>query len=79
MGRVGAAGDNARVESFHSLPQNNVLNFKKWESQEVLRIAIVNWIEGTYHRTRRKRSLAKMTPVEYEAAHEVVEKELLVE
>jgi putative transposase len=78
MGRVAAAGDNARMESFHSLLQNNVLDSKKWESQEELRIAIVNWIEGTYHRRRRKRSLGKMTPVEYEAAHEVVDKELLV-
>ena len=36
MGRVGAAGDNARMESFHSLLQNNVLDSKKWESQEEL-------------------------------------------
>ena len=41
MGRVAAAGDNARMESFHSLLQNNVLDSKKWESQEGLRIAIV--------------------------------------
>ena len=27
---------------------------------------------------RRKCSLGKMTPIEYEAAHEVVDKELLV-
>jgi transposase InsO family protein len=78
MGRVGAAGDNARMESFHSLLQNNVLDSKKWESQEELRIAIVHWIEKTYHRRRRKRSLGKMAPVEYEAAHEVLDKELLV-
>ena len=78
MGRVGAAGDNARMESFHSLLQNNVLDSKKWESQEELRMAIVKWIEGTYHRRRRKRSLGKMTPVEYEVAHEAVDKELLV-
>ena len=78
MGRVGAADDNARIESFHSLLQNNVLNSKKWQSQEELRIAIVTWIEGTYHLRRRKRSLGKMTPVEYEAADEVVDKELLV-
>nr|WP_133615793.1 DDE-type integrase/transposase/recombinase [Leucobacter luti] len=26
MGRVGAAGDNAAIESFFSLPQKNVLN-----------------------------------------------------
>jgi transposase InsO family protein len=78
MGRVAAAGDNARIESFHSLLQNNVLDSKKWESQEELRIAIVIWIEKTYHRRRRKRSLGKMTPVEYEAAHEMLDKELLV-
>ncbi len=75
---MGAAGDNARIESFHSLLKNNVLNSKKWESQEEFRIAIVTWTEGTYHRRRRKRSLGKMTPVEYETAHEVVDKELLV-
>jgi transposase InsO family protein len=45
MGRIGAAGDNARIESFHSLLQNNVLDSKKWDSQEELRIAIVTWIE----------------------------------
>jgi transposase InsO family protein len=78
MGRVAAAGDNARMESFHSLLQNNVLDSKKWESQEELRIAIVIWIERTYHRRRCKRGFGKMTPVEYEVAAEVVDKELLV-
>jgi transposase-like protein len=58
--------------------QNNVLDSKKWESQEELRIAIVHWIEGTYHRRRRTRSLGKMTPVEYEVAAEAFDKELLV-
>jgi len=60
MGRVGAAGDNARMESFHSLLQNNVLDTKKWETREELRVAIVTWIERTYHRRRRKRSLGRM-------------------
>jgi transposase InsO family protein len=32
MGRVGAAGDNARIDSFYSLLQNNVLDSKKWRS-----------------------------------------------
>ncbi len=50
----------------------------KWQSQEELRAAIVYWIEGTYHRRRRKRSLGKMTPVEYEVVAEVLDKELLV-
>jgi transposase InsO family protein len=78
MERVGAAGDNARIESFHSLLQNNVLDSKKWEAQEELQIAIATWIEGTYRRRRRKPSLGKMTPVEYEAIHDAVDKELLV-
>jgi putative transposase len=30
MGRVGAAGDNAAMESFFSLLQNNVLNRRRW-------------------------------------------------
>jgi hypothetical protein len=40
--------------------------------------AIVHWIEKTYHRRRRKRSLGKMTPVEYEVAAEAVDKEYLL-
>ncbi len=73
MGRVGAAGDNARMESFHSLLQNNVLDTKKWETREELRIAIVTWIERTYNRRRRKRSLGRMTPVEFEAVFQAVD------
>ena len=77
MGRVGAAGDNARMESFHSLLQNNVLDTKKWESRDELRMAIVTWIERTYHRRRRKRSLGKMTPVEYEAVFQALDEVLV--
>ena len=45
MGRVGAAGDNAAMESFFSLLQKNVLNRRVWATREELRIAIVTWIE----------------------------------
>lgn len=54
MGRVGAAGDNAAMESFFSLLQKNVLNRRSWATREELRIAIVTWIERTYHRRRRQ-------------------------
>ena len=67
MGRVGAAGDNAAMESFFSLLQKNVLNRRVWTTREQLRIAIVTWIERTYHRRRRQDSLGRLTPVEYEA------------
>lgn len=39
------AGDNAAMESFFSLLQNNVLNRRRWTTREDSRIAIVTWIE----------------------------------
>jgi len=66
MGRVGAAGDNAAMESFFSLLQNNVLNRQSWATREQLRIAIVTWIERTYHRRRRQPRLGRLTPIEFE-------------
>lgn len=66
MGRVGAAGDNAAMESFFSLLQKNVLNRRSWDTREELRIAIVTWIERTYHRRRRQDALGRLTPIEYE-------------
>ncbi|WP_136090270.1 IS3 family transposase [Auritidibacter ignavus] len=67
MGRVGAAGDNAAMESFFSLLQKNVLNRRTWDTRDQLRIAIVTWIERTYHRRRRQKRLHSLTPIEYEA------------
>ena len=73
MGRVGACGDNAAMESFFSLLQKNVLDRQRWTTREELRVAIVIWIERTYHRRRRQRGLGRLTPIEYEllssAAH----------
>ncbi len=66
MGRVGAAGDNAAMESFFSLLQKNVLNRKTWATRDELRSAIVAWIERTYHRRRRQARLGRLTPIEYE-------------
>jgi hypothetical protein len=35
--------------------------------KEELQLAIVRWIERAYHRRRRQRALATMTPIEFEA------------
>lgn len=51
MGRVGACADCAAMESFFSLLQKNVLNRRRWPDRETLRLAIVIWIDKTYHRT----------------------------
>lgn len=66
MGRVGAAADNAAMESFFALLQKNVLNRRTWTTRDELRVAIVHWIERTYHRRRRQAALGRLTPIEYE-------------
>ncbi|WP_085997851.1 IS3 family transposase [Nocardia jiangxiensis] len=66
MGRVASAGDNAAMESFFALLQKNVLDRRSWPTREELRIAIVTWIERTYHRRRRQIGLGRLTPIEYE-------------
>jgi transposase InsO family protein len=66
MGQVGSAGDNAAMESFFSLLQKNVLNRRRWATRDELRIAIITWIERTYHQRRRQAALGRLTPVEYE-------------
>jgi transposase InsO family protein len=66
MGQVGSAGDNAAMESFFALLQRNVLDRRRWATREELRIAIVTWIERTYHHRRKQAALGKLTPAEYE-------------
>ncbi|MCK5928748.1 MAG: DDE-type integrase/transposase/recombinase [Nocardioides sp.] len=66
MGQVGSAGDNAARESFFSLLQKRVLNRRRWETRDQLRLVIVAWIERTYHRRRRQNRLGRLTPIEYE-------------
>src|SRR6266545_7589624 len=66
MGQVGSAGDNAAMESFFALLQRNVLDRRRWATRDELRIAIVTWIERTYHQRRRQAGLGRLTPIEYE-------------
>lgn len=69
MGRVGACGDNAAMESFFSLLQKNVLNRRpRWTTRDELTHATIDWIERTYHRRRRQDRLGRLTPLEYELA-----------
>ena len=54
------------MESFFSLLQKNVLNRQTWTTRDELRLAIVTWIESTYHRRRRQEALGRLTPIEFE-------------
>jgi len=73
MGRVATCADNAAMESFFSLLQKNVLDRQRWAAREELRLAIVIWVEATYHRRRRQRGLGKLTPIEFETVYEAVD------
>jgi len=66
IGQVASAGDNAAMESFFSLLQKNVLDRRRWDTRHQLRLAIITWIERTYHRRRRQARLGRLTPIEYE-------------
>ena len=52
LSRVGAAGDNAAMESFFALMQKNVLNTKRRTTRAEPRLAIIRWIEKTDQRRR---------------------------
>lgn len=54
-------------QSFFALLQKNVLDRRSWTTREQLRIAVVTWIERTYHRRRRQARLGRLTPIEFEA------------
>jgi len=58
MGRTGTCADNAAMESFFALVQGNVFDRQRWQTREELRLAVVVWIERTYHRRRRQRAWA---------------------
>lgn len=54
------------MESFFSLLRKKVLDRRNWSTREELRLAIVTWIERTYHRRRRQPALGRLTPIESE-------------
>jgi putative transposase len=58
------------MESFFALLQKNVLDRQRWSAREDLRLAIITWIERTYHRRRRQRRLGRLTPIEYETINQ---------
>ena len=65
MGAVGAAGDNAMMESFWARLQVEVLNRRRWKTRIELATAIHDYVQ--FHNTRRRHSSLQMrTPSEIE-------------
>lgn len=52
MGKFGAVGDNAAVESLFALLQKIVLDRARLMTRDELRIVIISWIERIYERRR---------------------------
>jgi putative transposase len=46
MGRVGACGDNAAMESYFALLKKNVLDRQRWTTRDELRLAIISRSRG---------------------------------
>lgn len=72
MGRVGACGDNAAIESVFAHGQKYILTRQLWQTREELRVAIV--IERTY-RCRGQRRFGPLAPIAFEMSYIVAHAE----
>lgn len=71
MGSVGDCFDNAMIESFWSRMQVELLDRKRWKTRVELANAIFEYLEIFHNRQRRHSSLGMLTPVEFEARHQM--------
>lgn len=69
MGRVASSVDNTMMESFWSTMQRELLDTRRWTTQDELASAIFEWIEAWYNPRRRHTSLGMLAPHEYETLH----------
>ena len=68
MGRTGSALDNAMAESFVSTLKAELVDRHRFSTREVARVAVFEYVEGFYNRTRLHSALGYESPVDYEAA-----------
>jgi transposase InsO family protein len=61
MGRSYGAGDNASMESSFSLLQENVLDTRRWDTREELRLWLVTDVKSASPASRSNRSLRSMS------------------
>jgi len=70
LGSVGDCCDNAMIESFWGRMQTELLNRKIWTTIVELSMEITDCIENFHNTRRRRSSLAKLTPTEYETTNQ---------
>src|SRR5215467_1214572 len=61
MGTVGAAFDNAVIESFWARLQTELLNRKKWKTRVEPSTALFDYLEIFHNRTRRHSALGMLS------------------
>jgi putative transposase len=66
MGRVGSALDNALSESFVATLKAELVSRAKFPSREIARVAIFEYLEAFYNRTRIHSSLGYRSPADFE-------------
>jgi putative transposase len=71
MSRPGDCWDNAVAESFFATLEHELLAVSDFPTHDIARYALFEFIEVWYNRQRRHSSLNYLSPVQYEAQHEV--------
>lgn len=66
MGAPGTAYDNALAESFFASLETELIDRTTWATRAEARLAVFDWIEVFYNRTRLHSSIGYLSPVEYE-------------
>jgi putative transposase len=69
MGSVGDAYDNAMCESFFATLECELLDRRRFPTQNEARIAVFDFIEGWYNTHRRHSALDYASPINYERRH----------
>jgi transposase InsO family protein len=67
MSRRGNCYDNAAMEAFWSSLKNELVNRRRFLTREEARIAIFDYIESFYNRTRLHSALGYQSPLDYES------------
>lgn len=66
MSRRGCCYDNAAAESFWHTLKNELIHRTNFQTRDQAKLAIFDYIEVFYNRTRRHTSIGNLSPVEFE-------------
>jgi putative transposase len=66
MGSVGDCFDNAMAEAFFATLETELIDRQAFRTRTEARIAVFDYIEGFYNRTRRHSAIGNLSPLEFE-------------